>query len=797
MNNKWLAFALGILFVVCTRGNEPVLPRIELKSGGLDVDNFLVIGAFNLGGDGDYNGVDFLKTIGSRESAATEAEFMEGLRRLPEGKAKDHVREWRSAFLDFDYLYGYIFEKGNERRVGRVAYAAFVVHCEKPEKIWMLLGSCGALRVIVNGEDELHIDSNRGFSVYGESLEVSLKAGDNLVVIKAPKRDAIWGLRVHMSLDERDALKASLDGQIYVEKHLLGKSMFFSDKEKVVGNQRGVPGVAYLKGKVETLHGVVAGDLANKEVVWREGNPSEGLYKLAVTFEGETHWERFLTGNPLALLNRALGRLENFKENPHAAIAKSRLEYIRADYIKRYGEKDLPKSVSRAWSRRLINDLWGAERMLVALEAGKAPFKHVKGLNLCGFFSGIDGNLQCYRVCVPSSYQDSGNLLPVVIMFPTATSAARPFVESPFIQDYELANRLSLLAEKYKTIILWPGYRNQPAGNLSESAHLGEVLEAFKRDYDYDESRMALIGACSGAAMAMDAAADWSGRFAGLGFLDPEFVLDQAIPERVSALFLRKKEYREWFMRKRGVSTFLQTKSPPVYIVNDGGDAGHGDLDASLAFERRAKQAGAPVTMNPRPRTAVQHLGAWDEIIRWIVSLPPVGVSKPFERVRSNNVQDAMTEPFIVVQGTIGNEKDTEMLEKVVEQIKKEWTKVYFAPCKVMLDRDVNDEDVARMNMVLVGAPSSNSVWKRLENFIGVKINDDGISYGNYSWRGNSLNIQLVVPNPRNRGHKIILVGGHKPVVAGFGTLNLSRDGWFKGAVWSFEQGTLDLIDVF
>ncbi|WP_334319765.1 hypothetical protein, partial [Termitidicoccus mucosus] len=507
-------------------------------------------------------------------------------------------------------------------------------------------------------------------------------------------------------------------------------------------------------------------------------------------------------GNPLAMLDNVEKEIDKVlshkKYYAHLNIIKKRLQISREDYIKRFGDSDIPKKLTgRGWQRRFIQELWDGEQALLDIEAGKEPFKHRPGLHLRGFVSGIDGNLESYRIYVPSTYSETGKQLPLLVLFPTATSAAQPFIDSPYIRDYDFADRMSALAEKNGVILLWPGYRKQPDGNLCETAHLGEVLESLKGDYNYDERRVVLMGACSGAAMAMDAVADWPGRFAGLAFLNPEFVLDQTMPEKVMSQFLRRKEFRNWYMQKRGVSSFLHSKSPDVFIINDGGDLGHGDLHASRSFERRAKQADAPVDLQLRPKTEAQHLGAWDELMQWAVEQRRGDRGGILHRMRHNNMQDALTEQFVVVQGTAGFSDENRQINEIVDKIKEEWSKVCFGPCRVAKDHELRDEDLSNMNLVLVGNASANGIWKKLEKRLGVEIAEDCIRWGTHTWNGRGLAIQLVVPAPDNNSRKIVLIGGHNLSVSRFGTLNLLRDGWFKCAVWG--EGDLespDLIEV-
>jgi hypothetical protein len=98
-----------------------------------------------------------------------------------------------------------------------------------------------------------------------------------------------------------------------------------------------------------------------------------------------------------------------------------------------------------------------------------------------------------------------------------------------------------------------------------------------------------------------------------------------------------------------------------------------------------------------------------------------------------------------------------------------------------------------KMNMILIGNETANDVWRRLSSHLGVKVTADGLSWRTRFWRGKSLNFQLVLMHPNDETRRIVLVGGNNFSKEGFGTLNLSRDGWFKCAVWNEENGVQNL----
>lgn len=451
-------------------------------------------------------------------------------------------------------------------------------------------------------------------------------------------------------------------------------------------------------------------------------------------------------------------------------------------------------ATSRSRQRRMIQDIWDARQSLLALESGEEPFKHSKGLHLRGFRSDVDDSLQCYQIYVPSSYSKSGEggPPPLVIMCPTATSIPRPFVNSLFIKDHELSDRIAQLAEKHGVIFVWAGYHNQPAGLPMESVHLDEVLNAVSREYNYDPSRIVLMGSCSAAVMAFNAAASWPGRFAGLALLDPEFAFDTIMPEKLVSVFSKQKGFRKWYMDKPGINAFMQRKAPPLYIVNDGGYSGHGDWKSAAMFAERAKKDGAPVELALRAQTQLQHLGAWDELIGWAAKQRNENnQDEPCARTRRNSIQDVLAERFWIVQGTAGSAGENNDNAQVVRAIRDAWEQTHFSPCSVVKDTELTLEQRQTANLVLVGNAATNTVWNTFAEKAGIEITPEGITFDKQFWHGGSIVIQAMTSNPLNTEKRIVFIGGNNLKTKACGTLNLSRDGWFRYAIWDADARLL------
>lgn len=158
-------------------------------------------------------------------------------------------------------------------------------------------------------------------------------------------------------------------------------------------------------------------------------------------------------------------------------------------------------------------------------------------------------------------------------------------------------------------------------------------------------------------------------------------------------------------------------------------------------------------------------------------------------------MQDALTEKFWVVRGTAGSGEENAANNAIAEAVLAGWRKTHFAPCRLVMDGELTTEEMSGSNLVLIGNARTNSIWRELEKGLGVTITGEGVTCGGRSWFGDDVAIQAVVRHPNNPGRRIVVIGGHKATPESFGTLNLSRDGWFRHAVWGGGENGAELRD--
>jgi hypothetical protein len=789
------------------------LPVAVSETKGTDVENHLVIGPFQIKPGEDIDKIDYLKRVGLGEDIASVDEFSEKIKAagIREGANPVHpgwfAMNERRQFVDFDYVFG---QPESKEKGGMVAYAAFNVTSDKKSRTRILLGCAGAPKVFVNGKPVLITKRVRRLFVYDLSVTFPLDIGNNLVVIKIPKQDTLWGFKTHLSLLWKEYVPASLAAQAPLEKFILQKNLFSSFDEPATVAPRGLGVLPFVKyqGCVYAIGGRRMGIIANNKVQWDKAVAQTGPHKLVLEVDNMVYYEKLLVGNPESELCGTISEIDmlpaRLREHGGFPALRARLDRLASEFEHppaRQPGGDLLNAVGgRHWMRRLVHELWITREALARVRGGVEPFAHVTGLHLNGFVSKIDESQQCHRMYVPDEYAKDGKPMPLAVVLPTPVSAAKPFVESAFLNDHHLADRMAKLARRHGVILLWPGYHNQPTGLPMENAHLAEVLEAVGQNYNYDRKRVVLMSMCGGVPLAFNACSAWPGRFAGIALLNPEFTLDQNMPRNLVRVFSREKDFRDWFLQQDRMDAFLKRKTPDVFIINDGGnEPGHGDLKTSKAFVAKAGRAGAPVRFETPPRREAAHLGAWEDLMEWAArQRSETGWEDGVPRAgRRESVQEALTEKFWVVRGTEGSDEESAANAAIAKAVLAGWRKTHFAPCRVVMDSELAEEEMRNSNLVLIGSARTNAVWRELDEGLGlgVKITGDGVALGERSWFGGDAVIQAVVRHPKNSARRIVVIGGQGMSPESFGTLNLSRDGWFRHAVWGEGEGGAELRD--
>jgi hypothetical protein len=158
------------------------------------------------------------------------------------------------------------------------------------------------------------------------------------------------------------------------------------------------------------------------------------------------------------------------------------------------------------------------------LKQGRAPWTTATGLVVRGYVSRIDGSVQPYGIVVPASYSPS---LPWRWRLDTWFRGRQELIAEVGFLDDRMRNPGEFAPPN--TFVLHPFGRYCNANKFAGEIDLFEALEAVKKGYPIDDSRIVVRGFSMGGAAAWHIAAHYPGEWAaaapGAGFSEtPEFL---------------------------------------------------------------------------------------------------------------------------------------------------------------------------------------------------------------------------------------------------------------------------------
>ena len=802
-----ISWLLLFLLVGCRawRSDSVSVPTVFFDGNPIALDRWAAIGPFEASEGTDCWQFGFLgerdEPRGGLDARVFNADCKKMSANVDGGQRPCALDLKDAIFADFQNLFHFP-HVGTEP--ARAVYLACTLRCARPSKGFLMVGSADEEKVWLNEDLVGGAPTRRSVATYDDAFPVDFHAGDNFLLIKVVRvANTAWGFTARLESSAQSAAASALAGQGMLQGLLLSRSVLPVGAPLEL-SPRGVPVGTSFEAQIVDESGTTIDRPLLKAGIGRWLSATDvppGLYEIRLNLNGVVYREGFYIGEPDIMARRLVESAGRYRDDARVAddlaILQTRLDILLLPSNRQFASAGL----RRDWERKMVYTLQECDHALRAIEAGQDAFRNVPGLHFGAFRSGIDGQLECYRLFVPSSYDPAGPGLPLVIMLPTVTSASRPFIASAFVAAHSEAERTAVIAERHHVGILWSGFRNQPTGQPCEFVHLDEVLNAVGKDYRIDPSRITLLGSCSGGAMATMTAARWPGRFAGIGLLNPNFSLDKGTSDELSELFEGSPGFRAWVEHNDDVEPFLKLRGTPVYLIHDGAEPGHGDLKVSMEFSRMAGAAGFPLRFEQHIQTLGQHFGAWEYLIAWLADQRRDNPNSKWDTAvapepgRGGPAANVLAGRFVVVEGTEGTPSDRENTARIGDEFQDAWRKTHYGACRIATDRDLPAGEESASNLVLIGNPTTNVVWRRLAPHLPVSLRGDSLRVMNHSWTGHNLTIEAVFRNPSQPGRWLILLGSQDLASARFGTVNLSVEGWFDYAVWDAEGVGLKQVE--
>jgi predicted esterase len=126
----------------------------------------------------------------------------------------------------------------------------------------------------------------------------------------------------------------------------------------------------------------------------------------------------------------------------------------------------------------------------------------------------------------------------------------------------------------------------------------------------------------------------------------------------------------------------------------------------------------------------------------------------------SGPAEDVFNTPFIVVQGTAGDERQNLELARKVGTWVDEWDRFADGEPRVCTDAELLPEQIESMNLVLFGTPETNLVLARIAERLPMQIGDHKYSILGHSFEGDHLGLVLCYPNPEQPDRYVLVYSG-------------------------------------
>ncbi|MBI4718548.1 MAG: prolyl oligopeptidase family serine peptidase [Planctomycetes bacterium] len=204
--------------------------------------------------------------------------------------------------------------------------------------------------------------------------------------------------------------------------------------------------------------------------------------------------------------------------------------------------------------------------------------------------------------------------------------------------------------------------------------------------------------------------------------------------------------------------TVQQFETPGAFASVDAWVAEDGSIEVHSQNVARLSLSLGDALVAPGERVAVR----WNHATVFDGALPPDGVitTGPHGAVtasegeksprREGPIADAVMQPFMLVVGTEGTPVAGAANRQAAERFGALWFKAQGVLPRHKTDAEVTPSDVARFNLICFGGPDSNRMVREAAASLPFRFLDDGFAFGEQEFRGPSLGLRAVYPNPTN-----------------------------------------------
>jgi dienelactone hydrolase len=527
-----------ILFLVLSLIGCQKPPQVSynidrMPQEGILLSKWQILGPFPANGQQHFLEFDNLRQFGFNESTISFDQFV-GI------KPKDTSQTFTNQLCvsedyktDFNNLYHYADSMAIDANV----YCACILHSGKERKLKLNFSSDDGSKVWLNHKLIYSCDRQNGIQYYDNYLDLDLKDGDNLLLVKVNNIKLGW--QMFADVEEETPERLRRYGETFSLEfgtNYLQRSVITNDTLMLNHN---LPAENYAFS-VQTVNGsrVLSDSGADADSAsWIIPKLKEGLYSTTFYDRGEAFSETFYKGDIVKEIHRLL---QNLMSRRLEADTKRNIDALAYRYNHLLKPENLGKTDDdrRDWDRKMIFLFTSLDRYYNNLRRALDPEYDAVGGLLKTYVSKIDDGIQYYQLWVPRDYH-KGKPLPLMIEFPKYMARHPSPLETYRFANIHLFDLFERLADKYNVIILDPGCRTIDKCNMNtiDEADLWEALAAVRKGYSIDTTRIYLRGACLSCRSAMKMAVKYPDKFAAMALVAPELTVSS-----VDNIYLQQNE---------------------------------------------------------------------------------------------------------------------------------------------------------------------------------------------------------------------------------------------------------------
>ena len=565
-----------VLFSACSKEETPKIKvgDLSLVNEEINLHEWQVIGPFAIRNDSfktDNEAIqfDYMTDFGQKENQLTLSSIKSQVLRKRQSTTLDNhfvnmVHRSATEYVNFNDVFRVNEYLGN-------CYAFCNVESAIEQDVAILVGCDDGIKIWVNNQFVIQKVERSGSKRNNIVSRVHLKKGSNLIVVKVLNLKGNWSFYFNLA-------SLQYEHQLYLCKvtgNFLSKCMTDSTILNMMIYKSFFKHVDMIDATIKDVKGknLITTQLPfNKDSfeIHHQGLKINRPYIVCLGLGEDTISQMFFYGDTSKFLAECRDIAANCKEVKLTNNLNTL--FYRYNFLRSFGNRN---GFDLYLNRKITYVLYELGQITENLKNKQEPFKAISGLHLRSYCSTIDNQVQDYQLYIPENY-NKNKPIPLVVEMPWLSETQRPFLESWHIADLNWLNAICRIADKYGFAYLWPNSRTYNRLNFNPVATEAtfEAINAVKKDYFIDTTRLYLFGACGGGANALVMASRFPDKFAAVAVEGPAL---SDLPNNA----LSQEPY-EWLNANSPYNYAENFIQLPTYIV-------HSTIDEKASFENTSK----------------------------------------------------------------------------------------------------------------------------------------------------------------------------------------------------------------